>query len=136
MEKIAEYRKERRGVRQGEFSRLFLLCTHAVVGHCRCKYITLTKQIGCFDKGISSYCRGGYLHSDGPFIPICCPQLSDFIPIVLTHYIRLNHNPLIATFQFLSHILPPLGDSVPHCPCVNLIASAYQTPAMSRKKPS
>lgn len=52
---------------------------------------------------------------------------------MLTHYIRLNLNPLIATLQFLLHSLPPLGDSVPHCPCTNLTASAYQTPAMSGK---
>lgn len=42
------------------------------------------------------------------FFPICCPQLSDFISIVLTHYIRLNLNPLIVTLQFLLHTLPLL----------------------------
>lgn len=64
------------------------------------------------------------------FFPICCPQLSDFISIVLNHYIRLNLNPLIVTLQFLLRILPLL-EAVPHCPCTNLLASAYQTPAMS-----
>lgn len=66
-----------------------------------------------FDKGISSYCRGGQVHTDAPFIPICCPQLSDFIPIVLTHYVRLNLNPIIATLQFLVHSLP-LSETVCH----------------------
>lgn len=53
------------------------------------------------------YCRGGWLHTGGLFKPICCHQFSDFIPIVLTHYIRLNFKPLIATLQFLLHVLPP-----------------------------
>lgn len=71
-------------------------------------------HVSCFDKDISSYCRGDYLHTDGPFIPICCPQLPDFIPIVLTHYVRLNLNPLIATLQFLSHTSLPLSETACH----------------------
>lgn len=36
-----------------------LLYDWAKVGYCRCKYIAHTKHVGCFDKGLSPYCRGG-----------------------------------------------------------------------------
>lgn len=85
----------------------------------------------------------------GPFIPICCPRPSDLIPIVLTHYIRLNLNPLIATLPVLppTPTMAPLvlphhqqrpvlpGDSVPHWLCANLMASAHQTPATIPEEP-
>lgn len=40
-----------------------------------------------------------------------------------------------SSFSRSSRPHPTPGDRVPHCPCTNLTASAYQTPAMSRKTP-